>query len=93
MKELDFINMKRIQFKMQTGTADLERKMKQAQKFLEKKEQVRVELQIFGRQKDNADRAAEYLNELYEKYLEDYGSCQKRATEKNLTLTLMPKKN
>lgn len=65
--------------------------MKQVQKFLEKKEQVRVVLLLKGRQKGNPKRGADFLNEVAETYLNDFGKCVKAASESNLNLTFMPK--
>lgn len=64
--------------------------MKQAQKFLSKKEQVRVMVLLKGRERSRADKAAEILNQLYEEYLTAHGKCTKPATPQNPTLTIMP---
>lgn len=64
--------------------------MKQAQKFLQKKEQVRIALLLKGRQKSNPERGAEFLNDLNEKFFTKHGRCVKPATPQNLGLTLMP---
>lgn len=84
-------NIKTIQITLNVGKNDLERKIKQAQKFLEKKEQVRVTLALKGRQKANPKRGVEFLNEINEKYFTDCGRCVKPATESSLSLTFMPK--
>lgn len=67
--------------------------MKQAQKFLSKKEQVRIVVLLKGRQKDHPERGADFLNTIAENYLNDYGNCVKKATTTNLSLTFMPKSN
>lgn len=64
--------------------------MKQAQKFLDKKEQVRVVLLLKGRQKSNPERGAEFLNDLNKDYFAGHGKCVKPATVTNLALTFMP---
>lgn len=64
--------------------------MKQAQGFLAKKEQVRLVVLLKGRQKNNPERAAEFLNELNKEYFTGHGKCVKPATATNLGLTLMP---
>lgn len=64
--------------------------MKQAESFLKKKEQVRVVLLLKGRQKNNPQRGADFLNELRENYLTGHGKCVKPATPENLGLTFMP---
>lgn len=65
--------------------------MKQVQKFLEKKEQVRVQLLLKGRQKSNPERGVEFLLNNYEEYLSDYGKLSNQPNPSNLSLTLMPK--
>jgi len=83
--------IKNIQITLNIGANDLERKIKQAQKFLEKKEQIRITLTLRGRQKAHPERAVEFLNEINEEHFKDYGRCVKPATENSLSLTLMPK--
>lgn len=65
--------------------------MKQAQKFLMKKEQVRVQLLLKGRQRNKPEKGVEFLNNLAEKYLNEYGRCVKPATPDSLFLTFMPR--
>jgi len=82
--------IKTIQLTLTIGKNDLERKMKQAQKFLTNKEQVRVTVLLKGRQKSSPERAAEFLNQQYEEYLVGHGKCVKPATTENPSLTVMP---
>lgn len=72
------------------GKNDLERKMKQACKFLDKKEQVRVQLLLKGRQKGNPDRGVEFLKELYDDFLSESGKLVNKPNPSNLSLVLMP---
>lgn len=82
--------IKTIQLTLTIGKNDLERKMKQAQKFLAKKEQVRVAVLLKGRQKNTPEKAAEFVNQQYEQYLVGHGKCVKPATAANPSLTVMP---
>jgi len=65
--------------------------MKQAQEFLTKRQQVRVVVTLKGRQKGHPERAVEFLNDVYNQYLQDYGKLAKEASVTNLGLTLNPK--
>lgn len=83
--------MKTVQITLDIGQNDLERKMKQAQGFLAKRIPVRVSLSLHGRQKGHPERGVAFLTELQSKWIAEFGKCVKPATEKNLTLTVMPK--
>lgn len=65
--------------------------MKQAQKFLEKKNQVRIVLSLKGRQKNNTESAIQFLMHLHENYLNDFGKCAKLPSENGLFLTYNPR--
>lgn len=65
--------------------------MKQAQKFLSNKNQVRVVLFLSGRQRNNPERAINFLMGLHENYLKDFGKCAKLPSENGLFLTYNPK--
>lgn len=82
--------IKTIQLTLAIGDNDLERKMKQAQKFLSKKEQVRVTVLLKGRQKDHPERASIFLNDKYEEFLKGHGTLARPATPANPSLTIMP---
>ena len=75
---------------MTIGKGDLDRKMNQACKFLEKREQVRVTLTVKGRQRGRADASLAFLNKVHEEYMKDAGSLVKPPTETNLQLTYNP---
>jgi translation initiation factor IF-3 len=64
--------------------------MKQAQTFLEKREQVKILLVLRGRQRGRQVSAVEFLLELHENYLASYGKLAKPPTDGNLTLTYNP---
>lgn len=82
--------IKNIQLTLTIGQNDLERKMKQAEKFLSKKEQVRITVLLKGRQKSSPERASIFLNDKFEEYLKGHGKCVKPATAANPSLTIMP---
>ena len=86
------ITIKTVQLSLSIGKGDLERKMKQAQKFLEKKEQTRVQLLLKGRQKSHPERGVDFLLNVYEEFLKDYGKLVNKPSPSNLSLTLMPGK-
>lgn len=76
---------------MQIGQNDLERKLKQAQKFLEKREQVRITLALKGRQKGRPEGALEFLLAIHNDYMAEFGKLTKDPTMQNLSLTYNPK--
>lgn len=82
--------MKTIQVTPQIGKNDLARKMKQAQGFLEKREQVRVQLVLKGRQKGHLKSALEFLSGINEEFFDGFGQLTKAPTESNLSLTYNP---
>lgn len=82
--------MKNIQVTPQIGRGDLERKMKQAQGFLEKREQVKITLILRGRQKGHQASAVEFLVKLHEDYLKDSGTLVRPPGEGHLFLTYNP---
>lgn len=86
------VDIKTIKTTLNLGDNDLKRKMEQAQKFLEKKEQVKIVLTLRGRQKAHPERGVDFLNKLRNEYFSDSARCVKEASETSLSLTLMPKK-
>lgn len=82
--------MKTIQITPQIGKNDLTRKMKQAQGFLEKREQVRVQLVLKGRQKGNIPSALELLGKINEEFFTEFGTLTKPPTAQNLSLSYNP---
>lgn len=64
--------------------------MKQAQGFLEKREQVRVTLVLRGRQRGRQISAIEFLEEIHATYFEGVGALTKPPTDGNLSLTYNP---
>lgn len=88
---LEVSSIKTIQCSLNIGKHDLERKMKQAQGFLKKRQQVRVTLILKGREKYSPERGVEFLNEIHETFLDEFGRCAKMPTTQNLSLTYNPR--
>ena len=82
--------MKIIQITPQIGKGDLARKMKQAQKFLEGREQVRVTLVLRGRQRGKREHAVDHLLEIHEEFFEGYGKLVNHPSVDHLSLTYNP---
>jgi len=82
--------VKIIQVTPQIGKNDLARKMKQAQAFLEKREQVRVTLVLKGRQRGHVSTSIEFLTHIHEEFFASCGSLVKPPTAENLSLTYNP---
>lgn len=82
--------MKIIQVTPQIGKNDLARKMKQAQGFLEKREQVRITLVLRGRQKGHVDTSLEFLQSIHDEFFAELGKLVKPPTAQNLSLTYNP---
>lgn len=78
---------------MSIGENDLVRKMNQAQKFLEKRNQVRIQVFLKGREKNHPERAVELLNEIVEKYFKTIGQPANKPTTRNLSVMINPSKN
>jgi len=76
---------------LKIGKGDLDRKMKQAQKFLQEKNQVRISLILKGREKSRPQNAINFLDHVSREYLDDYGKCANKASERNFQLTYNPK--
>lgn len=82
--------MKIIQVTPQIGKNDLARKMKQAQKFLEDREQVRVTLVLRGRQRGHTASSIEFLAQIHEEFFADHGKLVKEPSAENPSLTYNP---
>lgn len=70
---------------------DLQIKVKQIETFLHKKDQVRITVQLRGREKSRPQSGLDFLLEILEK-LTDYGKAQTSPTVNNLSVVLNPKK-
>lgn len=82
--------MKIVQVTPQIGKNDLARKMKQAQEFLLKREQVRITLVLRGRQKGHVDTSLEFLRKINEDFFSECGRLVKEPSAQNLSLTYNP---
>lgn len=82
--------MKIVQVTPQIGKNDLARKMKQAQDFLEKREQVRITLVLRGRQKGHVETSLEFLHKIHDEFFSECGKLVKEPTAQNLSLTYNP---
>jgi translation initiation factor IF-3 len=71
---------------------DLARKLVQATKALDKGEQVRVQLQLKGREKSRPQSAVEWLNGHVLTPLSGISTLNKPPTPQNLNVVLFPKK-
>lgn len=70
---------------------DLTIKLKQAKKWLESKEQVRISVQLKGREKGRPEKALEMLNRIIT-MLADFGSPTSLPSAAKLIVTFNPKK-
>lgn len=68
----------------------MKRKVKQAEKFLLKKEQVRISIIMHGRQFLHPDRGFRFLEKIKED-LAEFGTAANTPTEKNMSITFNPK--
>ena len=73
------------------GANDLAIKVKQIEKFLSKKEQVRITVQLRGREKSRPQSAVDFLMEVVET-LKEVSMPQKLPTVTNISVMLNPKK-
>ena len=70
---------------------DLETKMSQIKKFLEKENKVKVTLVLFGREKMHATLGVDTLDEIAEKFAE-IAEADKKYNDKQKHIILSPKK-
>lgn len=80
-----------VRFHLTVGEADKQRLIEQAKSFLGKRDQVKVTVQLRGRERSRPQYAIEFLNEIVEQ-LKDYGSPANAPKPDNLQVTLNPKK-
>ena len=83
--------VKEIKFKARIDKHDLETKLGQIEKFLEKDNKVKVSLMMFGRERMHADLGIKLLDEVAEKFTET-ATVEKRYAESQKFLMLTPKK-
>jgi translation initiation factor IF-3 len=80
-----------IRLHLNIAPHDLEIKLKHVESFLTKKEQVKITLQLLGREKSRPQSGVDFLVDIINR-LADYGTAQKIPTASNLSTTLNPKK-
>lgn len=80
-----------LRFHINVGDADRDRQIEKAKEFLTKRDQVRLFLQLRGREKSRPAVAIDFMNEILEE-LKDYGTAVNPPRPDNLTITLNPKK-
>lgn len=83
--------LKEIKITARIDTHDLETKLSQATKFLEKENKVKVTLVLFGRERMHAARGIVALDEIAERFAE-VADVEKKYAEKQKHLILSPKK-
>lgn len=83
--------MKTLKFNISIGENDFYRKIEQAIKFLEKKEQVKIIVNLRGREKYHADRGLHLLNKAHA-ILNVHGTRTSKPTERNLSIVYNPRK-
>lgn len=80
-----------LKFHLNIGEADRERFLSKAKEFLAKRSQVKVIIQLKGREKAKPMRGVEFLNEIITE-LGDAGSPANMPNVQNLSVTFNPKK-
>jgi translation initiation factor IF-3 len=80
-----------LRFHINVGDADRARQIDKAKEFLVKKNQVKVMLQLRGREKSRPQLGVDFLNEVLEE-LAPYGAAANPPRPDNLSATLNPKK-
>ena len=85
------IVVKEIKVTARIDSHDLETKLNQVTKFLEKENKVKVTLVLFGREKMNNSLRVDTLDEIAEKFTET-AEVEKKYADKQKHLILSPKK-
>lgn len=80
-----------LKFHLNIGEADRDRLIRKAEEFLEKRSQVKVIVQLRGREKANPMRGVEFLNRIIEE-LAVVGSPANPPNSASLFITFNPKK-
>lgn len=83
--------VKEVKVTARIDVHDLETKINQIQKFLEKDNKVKVTLVLFGREKMHADLGVNTLEEIAEKFA-DLADVDKKYADKQKHMILTPKK-
>lgn len=80
-----------IRFHKNIAEHDLEIKSRKIEQALLKKSQVKLRLQLMGREKSHPEQGVEWLKELVEKFSE-ISTSNRTPTKDNLVVILFPKK-
>ena len=83
--------VKEVKVTARIDSHDLETKMSQIKKFLEKENKVKVTLVLFGREKMHATLGVDTLDEIAEKFAE-IAEADKKYNDKKKHIILSPKK-
>lgn len=83
--------VKEVKVTARIDSHDLETKMSQIKKFLEKENKVKVTLVLFGREKMHATLGVDTLDEIAEKFA-DIAEADKKYNDKQKHIILSPKK-
>ena len=83
--------LKTLRFHLNIGEADRSRLLKKAEELLVERSQVKVVLQLRGREKAHPEKGVEFLNTIAQE-LNTVGSTANHPTTKNLFITFNPKK-
>lgn len=81
-----------MQFHLNIAEHDLNIKHKKIEQELNKRNFVKVQLQLKGREKSRPDVALQWLNSFLQKY-ETIATANRQPTADNLTVVLQPKRN
>lgn len=81
-----------LRLHMTIASHDLERKLHQAEQALAKGEQVRVQLQLKGREKGRTASAATWLTTHVTGPLDEISTLNKPVSPTNLNIVMFPKK-
>jgi translation initiation factor IF-3 len=80
-----------IKFHMRIAEHDKQMKLKQAFKFLEKRDQVRITVQLMGREQSRPDSGVKFLQDLVDQLAEvGAPSVQRPTSPPNISYTLNP---
>lgn len=83
--------IKEVKLTARIDTHDLETKMNQVVKFLEKDNKVKVTMVLFGRERMHPTLGLETLNDVAKRF-EDIADCDKKYNDKQKHIILTPKK-
>lgn len=83
--------MKTVKFTINIGENDFKRKINQSIKFLEKRNQVKVMVTLFGRERSRPEVGLEMIQRVHEELKEHGNIAGKSPTTNNLSIVYNPK--